>query len=64
MKLLSLSIMIAALFTAAILIVGVVLFMRGGKLNAKFSNKLMVSRVLLQALTILILFLLYTLFKK
>ena len=39
--------------TLLVLILGVSLMMAGGKLNAKYGNKLMVARVGLQALTLL-----------
>ena len=47
------------LATLVVLIVGVVLMGKGGKLDAKFSNKLMVARVCLQAMAIIFLGLLY-----
>ena len=46
---------IAMGFTALILIIGIIVMISGGKLNRKFSSKLMSLRVVFQALTILIL---------
>lgn len=46
-------VLILMLATLGVLIAGVSVMMIGGKLNAKYSNKLMVARVGLQALTIL-----------
>ena len=42
------------LATFLVLIVGVSLMMKGGPLNAKYGNKLMVARVTLQGITILL----------
>lgn len=52
---------IAALMMATfgVLIAGVVLMGTGGKANAKYSNRLMVMRVSLQALVLIMLALLY-----
>lgn len=38
--------------TAVALVAGLVVMMRGGKINFKYSNKLMQLRVLLQALAL------------
>lgn len=43
------------LATLAVLVMGVSVMMIGGKLNAKYGNKLMVARVSLQGITILLL---------
>lgn len=51
-----LGVMFATLF---VLVAGVVLMASGGKLNAKYGNKLMQWRVVLQAIAILILFLIF-----
>jgi hypothetical protein len=47
------------LATVVVLIIGLVLMARGGKINEKYSNRLMVARVLLQASAILLLGLMY-----
>jgi len=52
------------LATLAVLLAGVILMMKGGKLNQKYGNKLMVARVALQALAIAALALGYFLYKK
>ena len=46
---------IAMGFTVLILIAGIIVMIRGGKLNQKFSSKLMSLRVIFQAIAILIL---------
>jgi hypothetical protein len=45
-------VMVLMLATAGALIIGVGLMSIGGKLNAKYANKMMVARVSLQAITI------------
>jgi hypothetical protein len=50
--------------TVVVLMIGVVLMARGGAVNEKFSNKLMVARVTLQGAAILILGLLFYLGKQ
>lgn len=48
---------LAFVFAAAtliVLIIGVLVMARGGKMNKKYSNKLMQARVAAQAITILI----------
>ena len=55
-----LSVMIA---TVIVLVIGVVLMAIGGKTNDKYSNKLMVARVSLQAVAIILLGLVYMLYK-
>jgi len=52
------------LATLAVLLAGVILMMRGGKLNQKYSNKLMVARVALQGMALAALALGYFLYKK
>jgi len=52
------------LATLVVLLAGVILMMKGGKLNQKYSNKLMVARVALQGLAIAALALGYFLYKK
>lgn len=41
--------------TLLVLLAGIALMMKGGPLNAKYGNRLMVARVGLQALTLLML---------
>jgi hypothetical protein len=55
-------IIVLAFMTATFLVMltGVGLMMKGGPLNAKYGNKLMVARVGLQALTLLMLGVLFT----
>ena len=43
----------------AVLVVGLVLMVAGGKANQKYSNKLMVMRVVLQGLVLLTLVILF-----
>lgn len=50
-------------FTLGILILGVIIMARGGKINKKLSNKLMIARVAFQFLTIMALLLLVYLAK-
>jgi hypothetical protein len=52
-------IMILMLAVVGVLMTGVVLMGLGGKANEKYSNKLMVARVSLQALVLLLLALLF-----
>ncbi len=47
------------LATLAVLTVGIVLMMRGGKLNQTYGNKLMSLRVVLQACALVVLAVLY-----
>jgi len=47
-------VLVMLLATALVLVAGVVLMMKGGELNKKYGNKLMVARVTLQGLTILL----------
>lgn len=42
-----------ALLTLTILITGVTIMGRGGKINQKYANKLMIARVVMQLLTII-----------
>lgn len=55
---------ILILLTLAVLIAGIFLMGKGGKLNTKYSNKLMVARVSLQFLAIIMLALMYFFVKK
>ncbi len=43
----------------AVLLLGLFSMMRGGELNKKYGNKLMIARVVLQAIAILLLMLLW-----
>lgn len=52
-------ILVLMLATVAVLVVGIVLMARGGEANAKYSNKLMSLRVVLQGATLLLLALLF-----
>jgi hypothetical protein len=52
-------ILVMMLATLAVLVAGIGVMMAGGKLNAKYGNKLMVARVSLQAITILLIGLLF-----
>lgn len=47
------------LATLAVLVGGIVLMGAGGKLNARYGNRLMVARVTLQGLALLLLALLF-----
>ena len=47
------------LATLVVLLAGIGMMMVGGKLNAKYGNKLMVARVSLQGLTVLLIGLLF-----
>ncbi len=46
------------------LVSGVVLMAFGGRINKKYSNKLMIARVVFQFLTVVMVFLLYLYSKK
>ena len=54
-------VLVLMLATLFVLVAGVSMMMIGGKLNAKYGNKLMVARVSLQGLTILLIGLLFLL---
>lgn len=58
-------IIVAVLLLAVVIVLlsGIVLMMRGGALNRKYGNKLMVARVALQALTIAVIGLLFLMSK-
>ncbi len=47
-------IMVLMVITLLVVFVGVILMMKGGKANEKYSNKLMTLRVALQALVIIL----------
>ncbi len=55
---------ILALFTLTVLIVGIIIMGMGGKVNKKYSNKLMIARVATQAITIIALIVFFILMKK
>lgn len=55
-----LSVMIA---TVIVLVIGIIMMAIGGKTNDKYSNKLMIARVSLQAVAIILLGLVYMLYK-
>jgi len=50
---------IFALATLGVLIIGVSSMMRGGEFNKRYSNKLMRARVILQGITLVLLALLF-----
>lgn len=52
-------ILVLMLCTLAVLAAGVGVMMIGGRLNAKYANRLMVARVSLQALTVLLIGLMF-----
>ena len=52
-------IFISAILTVIVLILGLFALAKGGKLNEKFSNRLMTLRVIFQAVTIILLFIFY-----
>lgn len=49
--------------TALALVAGIILMARGGKLNSKYSNKLMVMRVVFQGVALAVMAVLLLLFK-
>jgi hypothetical protein len=61
-------ILILTIFTAlsviAVLLLGVISMMKGGEFNKKYGNKLMTARVVLQAITIILLVILWMLSSK
>jgi len=61
MSIIILALMIA---TVLVLIAGVILMGKGGELNKKYSNALMVARVSLQGAVILLLFIMYLVYRK
>ncbi|MBN9542746.1 MAG: twin transmembrane helix small protein [Alphaproteobacteria bacterium] len=64
MSLLPLVLFVAMLLTLIALIAGIVLMARGGKINQKYSNKLMTMRVVLQGLAIAIVAIIFLVAKK
>ncbi|MBN8827367.1 MAG: twin transmembrane helix small protein [Sphingobacteriia bacterium] len=57
-------ILVLMVITLIVLVTGVIVMARGGKLNRMYSNKLMSLRVVFQALTIVAVALIYFLMKK
>jgi preprotein translocase subunit SecG len=57
-------ILILIFLTLATLILGIILMAKGGKINKKYSNKLMAARVALQFLAIIMLAFIYFFVKK
>ncbi len=55
MEYVSITAMVITVVILVVLIVGIVIMAVGGKANAKYSNKLMTLRVILQAIVILML---------
>lgn len=56
--------LILIFFTLAVLIAGIFLMGKGGKVNEKYSNALMIARVSLQFMAIIMLALMYFCVKK
>jgi hypothetical protein len=52
-------IMAFMLATLVVLVTGILLMAKGGKVNEKYSNRLMIARVVLQAMAVLLLGLMY-----
>jgi hypothetical protein len=50
--------------TLAVLVAGIFLMAKGGRINKKYSNKLMIARVFLQSLAIIMLAILYFYMKR
>lgn len=59
MNILAVLLLIAMFATAAVLLVGIVGFFRGGSFNEKYGNKLMRARVGLQLVAVVLLGLLF-----
>jgi len=57
-------VLVFMMLTLAVLIAGLVVMAIGGKLDEKYSNKLMVARVVLQFTAIILLALLYFAYRK
>lgn len=55
MSALPLPILLLMIATVIVLVIGLILMAVGGKVNEKYSNKLMTARVLLQATAIIML---------
>ena len=54
-------VVVALAGTLVVLLAGVVAMLRGGEFNRKYGNKLMRSRVAMQALAVALMFILYLL---
>lgn len=52
-------IMAVMLAVVVVLVIGLVLMAKGGKVNEKYGNRLMVARVMLQGLAVLLLGIMY-----
>ena len=59
MKTLPIAVLILMAATVLVLIIGLVLMAIGGKIDDKYANKLMVARVILQAMAIAMLALMF-----
>ncbi len=57
-------VLIGMAFTLGVLVAGVVLMGKGGKANETFGTRLMMFRVLFQALTVIALFIIFVVLKK
>lgn len=55
---------LAALSVIAVLVLGIISMMKGGEFNKKYGNKLMTARIVLQAVTIILLVILWMLSSK
>lgn len=58
-NLLLIGMVVLMIATVVVLMIGIVLMARGGAVNEKFSNKLMVARVALQGTALLVLGILF-----
>jgi len=56
--------LILIFLTLAVLVAGIILMAKGGKINKKYSNKLMAARVSLQFIAIIMLAFMYFCVKK
>ena len=50
--------------TVLVLVTGVIVMAKGGAINKKYSNQLMMLRVTVQGLAILLLFVMFYMYKK
>jgi len=51
----SILVIVLCIFTLLVLVAGVVVMVKGGKVNKEYSNKLMQARIWFQAITIAVL---------
>jgi hypothetical protein len=51
----SILVVVLCIFTLLVLVAGVVVMVKGGKINKEYSNKLMQARIYFQAITIAVL---------